>query len=212
MIYLFLTDSEYVKSKIERFLPNYHQDYRELLKYKYNTDIIYINKFDNYMVQKIFKGIAYLKFKFDKIFLLLGDNISNNFKRYINGLAINLVKSQNDVVVFKLQSIKSYFYYNNFINCVCCNDGKDIYPDSSNAIYVNLGQLSDSDYNPDYFINYLNKNNIMISQKIIRDDIIDDKIPLVTAELISTYELDSPLEIKHDTNNIKPSAPPKNII
>jgi hypothetical protein len=43
--YLFLSDSKFVISKLVEFLPNYYQDDGYLLRYDYNGNYIYINKF-----------------------------------------------------------------------------------------------------------------------------------------------------------------------
>lgn len=212
--YLFLTDSKFVHDKLTNFLPNHYQDKENLLKYDYNGNQIYINKFvnDRLKMTILFQNIADLIFKFDKIFLLLG-NISNDFRMYINGLANNLVKLETDVIVFKLKSIKSEFNYRE--DCMCCYvlcfvcfgcfGYKGYYVQSSDAIYVNIQITDDFDYDPNYFINYLSKNDDDLDKTIKSETIKRETIPIVIAELISTPETthnDNIPEIAHNDNII----------
>ena len=226
--YLFLSDSKFVTSKLVQHLPNYYQDEGDLIRYKYDQNYIHINKFSNSSVRmiRILQNIADLKFKFDKIFLLLG-NITNHFKLFINGLAHNLVKSESDVIIFKLKSIKYDFEY--IDDCVCCDNCcvccfgcigcKSNYKQSSNAIYIDIQSTDNLDYNPDYFINYLNKNTdlnkTIKSEKIIRDkNISNDTIPIVIAELVTNTNTNTNTKhknINYSNMNLEPSAPPENI-
>lgn len=171
-------------------------------------------------MMRSFKNIADLEFKFDKIFLLVG-NITGDFKLYINGLAKNLVKSESDVIVFKLQSVKSEFYYEencmcceNF--CVCCFGCKSYYNQSSNAIFVNIHTTDNPDCNLDYFINYItNINNIdpnktIKSEIMFRDeDISNNTIPIVIAKPVTITNTITNTN-SNSNINLEPSAPPEN--
>lgn len=224
--YLFISDSKFVISKLVHNLPNYYQDEGNLLRYEYKQNYIHINKFsdDSVRMISILQTIADLEFKFDKIFLLLG-NITNHFKLYINGLAYNLVKSESDVIIFKLKSIKYDFEY--IDNCMCCNDCcaccfgcKSYYEQSSQAIYIDIQSTDNLDYNPDYFINYLNKNKntnlnkTIKSEKIIRDEnISNDTFPIAIAEVVSMINTNTNTNtnqenINYTKINLIPSAPP----
>lgn len=210
--YLFLVDSYYVLSKLVKFLPNVYQDIFGLLqKYEYKGNNIYINKIpnDEYYLTKIFKDIGNFIFKFDKIFVL-SVHVTNYFKEYVNGLAHNLVKSQTDVILFRLNYEKSNYYFNDefrnekmlcYFLCCCYKDPRFV--QFSKAIYVDINKLYDLDCNPDYFINYLSKNNCIISEKIIRDEEkTNSTIPVVVAKLISDTNND------YIKVNTEPSVPP----
>lgn len=204
--YLFLTDSKIVISKLKKNLPNYYNDKGDLLKYEYDKDIIYLNKFynDRRKMNKAFARIGRINFKFKKIFLLLC-NISNDFKLYANGLAHNLVKSESDVIIFEILSIKSDFnfdclYVNCNIACSSCFGCHTNFYYSSNCIYVQNKRLQDIDYHPYYFIKYFDKT--IKSEKIIRDEEhkLDDEIPIVIAIPILNNDC--------KTDYPEPSAPP----
>lgn len=218
--YLFLSDSKFVISKLVEFLPNHYQDYGNLIRYEYNGNYIHINKFiDNRIrMRRLLLNIADLEFTFDKIFVLVG-NITNHFKSYINGLSKNLVKSESDVIVFKLKSIKSDFNFISNDDCCCCNlcvicfGFRRHYYQSSDAIFVNINSTCNLDYNPDYFINYLKDNTnlnktTIISEKIIRDvNISNETIPIVVAELVTTNTKSKYDNINYFNINLEPSAP-----
>lgn len=204
--YLFLTDSKIIISKLKNNLPNYYKDKGNLLKYEYDKDIIYLNKFynDRREMMKVFARIGRINFKFKKIFLLLC-NVSSNFKLYANGLAHNLVKLESDVIIFEILSIKSDFNFDSlYVNCnIACSSFFGCHSNfyySSNCIYVQNERLQDIDYHPDYFIKYFDKT--IKSEKIIRDEEnkLDDEIPIVIAKPI--------LDVDYKSDSPEPSAPP----
>ena len=100
---------------------------------------------------------------FDKILLLLvNQNITELFKKYINTLAYKLVKSQSDVIVFIIDFGKDkhqnllinldFEYVDNY----CCLFLFPYYS-ASNAIYTKINIPVNFNFNPEFFITYTEK-------------------------------------------------------
>jgi len=176
--YLFLSYSKNILSKFVDLIQDYYTDNKDFITYDYNGNTIHINKFSDNQIEmtRIFNNILRLC-KFDKIFILVGNIILPHFTLYIDMLSKNLVKSESDVIVFKIKSIESNFKYKinffdelyfSFLTC------KSYYSKTNKTIFFNIQSIDDLNYKPDYFINYLtNKKNIneaiIKSEKMIRD-------------------------------------------
>jgi len=185
--YLFLTDSNRIISNLQKFLPNHFVEKDIVLEYKYKNNYIYINKLrsvfgtgevDNTSVFNFF-GILDYDYKFTKIFVLAA-NFNEQFRCYVNKISIVSVKSESDVIVFNLKNnfIVSDFYFDSLSYCCyrvfpCCCDTGTYKLTSSDYISVNLENIPDTDFNPDYFINYFNENtkkNKSVKGKIMTID------------------------------------------
>jgi hypothetical protein len=220
--YLFLTDSYTIKSKLESNLPNIYQDRTCLLIYEYNNSKYYINKIigDDFHMSTLFKRIGRMSGKFDKIFFLLANNyISNEFKSYINGLAHNLVNSQNDVIVFEFgdKNLKFDFkYIDGCYSCCCCCCDDDICSETSDAIHVKIKTPNNFNFEPEYFIDYIknNKKNTISSKNITSEVIIRDdgnsqeqSIPVVIAKPITNTNTNKNYINTYSKVDDEPSAP-----